>query len=246
MYIIYRISNNSYNKQRLEWATKEYCLRNALEVFTPSEEIKWIILGDNLNDEARRMITRVILELNAGMCNPDVDIIKFKEINACSNGKSFNIQLDEALKLPDEEIVYLLEDDYIHLPNSINIVLDVMMNTECEYLTLYNHPDKFIPSVEGGNPEVEEDGSYLTKIYQGRKSFYYFVNSTTMTFVTRVGELRNDENIFRKYTNGNICRDYEMWLELRELGNVLLCPIPGYSTHTETKWLSPLIDWEKK
>jgi hypothetical protein len=35
-----------------------------------------------------------------------------------------------------------------------------------------------------------------------------------------------------------------MFLELRELGEILITPIPGFSTHGETQWLSPLINWE--
>jgi hypothetical protein len=36
-----------------------------------------------------------------------------------------------------------------------------------------------------------------------------------------------------------------MFLALRDKGNSLITPIPGYATHGETAWLSPLTDWSK-
>ena len=34
-----------------------------------------------------------------------------------------------------------------------------------------------------------------------------------------------------------------MFLELRKQNQLLITPIPGYATHGETAWLSPLTDW---
>jgi len=34
-----------------------------------------------------------------------------------------------------------------------------------------------------------------------------------------------------------------MFLALRDKGRGLVTPIPGYATHGETAWLSPLVDW---
>jgi hypothetical protein len=36
-----------------------------------------------------------------------------------------------------------------------------------------------------------------------------------------------------------------MFLELRQQGELLITPLPGYATHGETAWLSPLTDWSK-
>ena len=64
-----------------------------------------------------------------------------------------------------------------------------------------------------------------------------------MTFAARVSTLRRDESILRKWTNGTHPNDFEMFKEL-SLNAKLVSSIPAYSTHGETQWLSPLINWE--
>jgi hypothetical protein len=71
-------------------------------------------------------------------------------------------------------------------------------------------------------------------------------NSTTMTFAAKVKTLKEDEEILRKYTSGSYPRDFEMFLELRDKSRSLITPIPGYATHGETAWLSPLTDWKEQ
>jgi hypothetical protein len=75
-----------------------------------------------------------------------------------------------------------------------------------------------------------------------------------MTFFSKVGNLRRDEYILRKHTSGTHPNDFHMFIELRSNGKSLLCPLNTFSTHGETRWLSPLYktnerdlltEWEK-
>ena len=148
--------------------------------------------------------------------------------------------LNKALKWEDNEIVYFVENDYIHLPGSPQILKEGF-ELGAPYITLYLHPDKFTPPSYGGNPEVDYDGGYTTKIYRGKTQLFGMFNSTTMTFATTVKTLKQDETILRKYTNkGHYPDDFQMFLELREKGKALLCPLNTFSTHGETAWLAPL------
>jgi hypothetical protein len=66
-----------------------------------------------------------------------------------------------------------------------------------------------------------------------------------MTFASKVSTLKRVEFTLRKYTVGTHPNDFPMFLELRDQNELLITPIPGYSTHGETAWLSPLTDWSK-
>lgn len=230
MYIIYRISNNSYPKNRIKTATKINCLKNALNIFIPSSNMNWIILGDNLNNETFEEINLII---------KNNKYIKLEHIYCGSGASSFNKALDRALNLNDNEIVYFIEDDYIHLYNSYETILEGI-KLGADYVTLYLHPDKFIAPQLGGNPNVDEDGGCVTKIYRGETQLFGWFDSTTMTFASTVYNLKKDEYILREYTKGTYPRDFEMFLRLKDEGKVLLCPVNTKSTHAEVAWLSPI------
>ena len=227
MKIIYRISDSGYNKVKPAYINNEACLKNAIQTF-PWFEHDWVILADNISEETRTMIKKYISE-------------KFiKDVSVGHGAGTFNLALDEALQWDDDEIVYFIENDYIHLQGSSQIIKEGI-NLGASYVTLYLHPDKFIPPHQGGNPEVDNDGGYMTKIYRGETQLFGMFNSTTMTFASTVRTLKEDEEILRKYTNqGHYPDDYKMFLDLRDKGHVLLCPLNTFSTHGETNWLAPL------
>lgn len=224
MKIIYRISDTGYNKVKPDYITNENCLKNFYNVFK-DHDIQ--IIADNCSDSTLLMIQKYI------------EPIDIKQVSIGHGAGTFNLALDEALKLEDDEIVYFVENDYIHLPNSAQI-LEEGFKLGAPYVTLYLHPDKFIPPFQGGNPEVDVDGGYLTRIYRGETQLFGMFNSTTMTFAARVKSLREDEAILRKWTNGTHPNDFKMFLELRDNGKALLCPLNTFSTHGESMWLAPL------
>ena len=107
-------------------------------------------------------------------------------------------------------------------------------------MTLYDHPDKYF---DGGNPLIEGDGE-ITKVYLTKSCHWKLTNSTTLTFAATVKTLKRDESILRKWTKPAHANDFELFMELGGQGVSLISPIPGYSTHGETKWLCPLVNWE--
>ena len=226
MKIIYRISDTGYNKVKPDYINNENCLKNALKVF-PWTEYDWSIIADNVSEETNNMIQKYIPR----------DHILYVSVG--HGAGTFNLALDEALQSPDDEIVYFIENDYIHLKGSPQI-LEEGFKLGAPYMTLYLHPDKFISPNNGGNPEVDVDGGYLTRIYRGETQLFGMFNSTTMTFASKVKSLREDEAILRKWTSGTHPNDFKMFLELRDNGKALLCPLNTFSTHGETAWLAPL------
>jgi len=227
MKIIYRISDAGYKKEKPEYINNENCLKNFCNVFF-DYIYDIMILADNCSDDTLTMIKKYI------------DPINIRKVSVGHGAGTFNLALDEALRWDDSETIYFVENDYIHLPDSPQILKEAF-HLGTSYVTLYLHPDKFLPPFEGGNPEVDYDGGYLTRIYRGENGNIFFqVNSTTMTFAAKVKTLKEDEAILRKWTAGTYPNDFQMFLELRNNGKPLLCPTETKSTHGETKWLAPL------
>lgn len=224
MKIIYRISDTGYNKVKPDYITNENCLRNFISVFG-NQDLE--IIADNCSKETLQMVTKY--------CHPN----RITSVSIGHGAGTFNLALDMALKWEDDEIVYFVENDYLHLQGSPQI-LEEGFKLGAPYITLYLHPDKFIPPFAGGNPEVDQDGGYMTKIFRGETQLFGMFNSTTMTFAAQVKQLKEDEAILRKWTSGTHPDDFKMFLELRDNGKALLCPLNTFSTHGETNWLAPL------
>lgn len=228
--VIYRISNGSYKKNRLESATKEHCLDNFLSVFRGTSVL---VLMDGCDEKTTHMVK--------GMSNYYGNCTQ-TEIHAGSSAQSFNAALDVAVTLDESDHVYFVEDDYLHLPKSPDVLMEGL--ERAHYVSLYDHPDKYINGDDGGNPHVD-DGGEITRVFRTQSCHWKLTNSTTMTFATSVRLLKIDAPLWREYTKGTYPRDFEAFIQLRNLGRTLATPIPGYSTHTEVDWLSPYIDWSK-
>jgi hypothetical protein len=96
--------------------------------------------------------------------------------------------------------------------------------------------------INGGNPFCS-GMSEETRVFLGDNCHWKLTNSTTMTFASKVKTLREDEKIIRKWTSETHPHDFQMFIELKQNFRRLASPIPGYSTHCETKWLTPLKNW---
>ena len=238
LHIFYRISDKGESKERMNLINNFNCLKNFLIEF-PTSRIE--IIADNVNDETFNWLNS----------------FKFKNIHRTSlgNSGSFWFAYQLAIKLPDNNYVYFVENDYIHRPNSLKVLLEGLQLAD--YVSLYDHPDKYMKRV---NPRVK-DGAEKSKIYLSENSHWKVTNSTTMTFASRIGTLKHDRNIFKLFTIGiirngfpilkmlqyrKIPADYRIFSALSTLqSRKVICPIQGYSTHGETRFLSPLIDWQQ-
>ena len=228
MRIIYRISDAGYNKVKPDYINNEACLKNATEVFKDAD---WLVIADNVSPETNDMIQKYVRRS---------DILY---VSVGHGAGTFNLALDEALKLDDDEVVYFIENDYLHKPNSQKI-LEEGFKLGAPFVSLYDHPDKYMDPSLGGNPYCQ-GGAEDTRVYLTENSHWKITNSTTMTFASKVSTLKKVESVLRKYTSTSHPHDFQMFLELREQNELLITPIPGYSTHGETAWLSPLTNWSK-
>ena len=226
--IIYRISDAGYKKEKPKYIDNEKCLANATIVF---KEAEWYLIADNVSDQTNNMMQKYV-PLNC------------TEYQSVGHGAgTFNLALDKALTYDDGDIVYFIENDYIHKPESAKIIREGF-ELGASFVALYDHPDKYLDPGKGGNPYCV-GGAEDTRVYLTDSCHWKITNSTTMTFAAKVSTLKRIESILRKHTSGTHPDDFQMFLELRQHGELLITPIPGYATHGETAWLSPLTDWSK-
>jgi len=230
MKLIYRISDTGYNKIKPNYINNENCLKNALQTF-PISEYNWSIIADDISEETNNMIQKYISK----------DHILYVSIG--HGAGTFNLALNKALQSHDDELIYFIENDYLHKLDSGRIFKEGF-DLGASFISLYDHPDKYMSPNQGGNPYCE-GGAEDTRVYLTDSCHWKITNSTTMTFAAKVSTLKRTENILRKWTNETHPNDFSMFLELREQNELLITPIPGYSTHGETAWLSPLTDWSK-
>ena len=228
MKIIYRISDAGYNKVKPDYINNENCLKNFVYVFG-NQNLE--IIADNCSKETLQMIAKYV--------HPN----KITTASIGHGAGTFNLALDMALKWKDDEIVYFVENDYLHKQQSPKVI-EEGLNLGASFVSLYDHPDKYLDPSKGGNPYCE-GGAEDTRVYLTDSCHWKITNSTTMTFASTVGTLKRTEPILRKYTNqGHYPDDFKMFLDLRDQNELLVTSLPGYATHGETAWLSPLTDWE--
>ena len=203
MKIYYRISDKSYNKAKLPGTNKEFCLRNFTKIFKQPT-----IIADNCTSET------------VNMCKSIVSVVRE---TSYGNAGALREVLRLAIELKNKEIVYFVEDDYIHFNNKLkNIIKEGL--TKADYITLYDHPDKY---------EAEYNYGEDTKLFKTNSSHWKYSISTTMTFATTVKTLKEDQEIWSNHISGVHPNDHFVFCELKEKGRKLACVIPGLAYHTD-------------
>jgi hypothetical protein len=236
MKIYYRISDGSYNKERESFITKEKCLANLVNLLREQDSIT--VIADNVSNETYELIHQIV---------PTATVYRTQ---LGHGALSFNYALDLAINssTETETVSYFVEDDFLHTQNALEVIEDGL-NLGFHYITGYDHPDKYLDPSQGGNPYCQ-GGAENTRVYLGQKSHFKVTNSTTMTFAAKIKTLREDLNTIKSLTNSrfesNYPYDFYLFQELMTKYNrVLGSSVPGVSTHGESRWLSPLVDWSK-
>jgi hypothetical protein len=136
----------------------------------------------------------------------------------------------------DKDVIVLLEDDYAVKGPWVRAVLDGL---RCgSYVTLYDHPDKYSP-LYTGTP---------SQIHSGRVCHWRTTPSTTNSFATRWGTLRQDLVHHARFSSPEIpaVQDHARWLHLWSLGRSLVSSLPGLWSHEEEGMQSPLFHSESE
>ena len=224
MKLYYRISDNSYKKTKLIGASKESCLMNFVKVFhetifgscnEPPKE-SWVppmtIIADNCEAKTQRMLAKT-----------GIPTIFTNFGNAGSLKHALQLSIENCC---DDDIVYFCEDDYLHLPIAPKLIEEGIKRAD--YITLYDHPDKYTAQYNGGE---------FSKVIKTDSSHWRYTISTCMTFAAKVKTLKEDLSIWQKHTSENHPHDHQIFSELnKEQKRRLGVCIPGAACHTDLEF----------
>lgn len=220
-----------------------YGLYQALQGLT----YKIIVIGDDLSDN--------LLEFFAHFD----DVIVDNEILG-SAAKSLQKQIKLAEKIPDNEWIYMLEDDYLHTDYAFKYIDEFITNKE-KYLQTSGKKKNYMNRILGNladKPLIIHTPDYPDRydppwkrhsfIFLSRYCHWRQISNTTHTFMLQSSTLKK----YLKYIKLSATGPSDSKLSEKVYGRILflnkaLCvsPIKGLSTHMTENVMTPLIDWEK-
>lgn len=221
IHILYRHTQNisGIGKNRPEWFNYEKSLNNILNI---------------INDD-NRVLFHMLYDGNWENNNYHPRIDKLVEFKGNSDFASFKFawQYAKNLNINNGDLIYFLENDYMHVEGWVDKVLDLYNTFDVPgYVSLYDHKDKYILP-------IYQD--LQSQIYVTNTSHWRTVPSTCGSFIINKQILEEDIEI-----HTNFYGDHDKFLYLgKEKNRIVISPIPGLSTHCEKEWLSPLIQWDK-
>lgn len=213
---------------RPHWFNYEKCFYNFINTLIPSInniEVKFNIIfdGDLNNTFTQKYTNNPLISTN---------IIQIQSGGEWNAGKVLWTFLKEQYQYNDEDIIYIVENDYVHAPNWCNVLVELFKTYNATYASLYDHNDKYF---------LEMYDDLQSPIICTKHCHWRGVPNTTGTFAMRGKYLREDID-----EHLGIEGDFHKFKALVDnKGRSVYTPIPGYSTHCMNGLLSPLINWEK-
>lgn len=208
IHIVYRTYKAiTDNKPRPNWFSKEKCFTSIANKIFNNDKFKLHILfnGDTTADR------------------PELLYHKNKTfIVGNTAAESYVNAIKYVYNLPETDWVYLVEDDYLHHPNWVDVLCKMAkLNT---YITLYDHPDKYDKQMY---PDLKSELTRIDNI------LIRTTPSTTDTFCVPIKLFKEDYSVHYNYSDGvKYSKDHERFSYLVSNKNrKIYSPIPGYSVH---------------
>ena len=217
-------SSVSQHKKRLPEFSREACYRNLIDTWDAQKGNLTFFLDTAKGSRSAHFLphSEKVIEIQAG-----------------TEADSFLQLLDyvEKLALAPETIVYFVEDDYLHRDGWTDVLLEGLQIPGVDYVTLYDHRDKYF---------FPQYAKLQSKIFATASCHWRTTPSTTNTFAARYATLMQDLSIHRRFSRGRtITADHDKFCYLRKQGRTLISSIPGWSTHAEPEYTSPIFSWDQ-
>lgn len=217
------------NKARPDWFSHELCFANLLRTIRADplgERVKLTIMYDgSLEDFVEDFMSRYYAD--------ESNKIEIQFLKGGSDLNSFLITLYAArtAPIPATDIVYFLENDYLHQNGWVSKVFDLYASgLQFDVVSLYDHADKYF---------LEMYQDLTARVVHSSSHHWRTAPSACASFMLEKQVFDRDYAIF---STGQT--DYYFFSKLvGEEGRVLLTPLPGLSTHSMNGYLSPTVDW---
>ena len=244
-------SRNRANPDRPQWFDYEKVFRNLLTTMD-SRVCNLVVCFEKQEDYATHFIQKYLSKKPF-----DVQFIKTPLKRKIFSDEPWSHSLAAASeivekdiscgRIADDHLIYILEDDYLHLPFWTPIVLDFFNSTlqkfddDNDVVCLYDHNDKYLFTVPNEKSHWGMYSELKSKIVASNFRHWRQVPNCGLSM------------IMSKKTWE---RDKKMWLDGYsdcEIGNQIVprygtriwTPIPSISTHCVNPFVAPCIDWAK-
>jgi hypothetical protein len=223
-YVHYNITGTD-NKGRPQWFDYEKCFINLLSTIKDKKNIELhVIMDGKIKDNwISKYQDKYISH----------EVITTHDMNSVTKAV---YPIIKETKCKDTDLVYLLENDYLHVDNWVDKIFNIFQIFEgLNYVSLYDHGDKY------WHPNYDD---LVSKIFASNTHHWRTMISTCGSYVTTKKIFDED---FNDHTGVTIpIGDHHKWVFLNETkGRFILTPVPGLSTHCMEAFLSPTIDWKK-
>ena len=208
-------------------------------------DVKIIVLGDKLSEDMIAFFNYYNVDLRLGSFGNQGSMLETLKITST---------------IPDDEWVYICEDDYLHVPHAFSFIdhfideqsslvegkknrdnLSSLVNLKDKDLFIFppDYPDRYQP--------IHRKHSL---ILVSSDCHWRQVNYTTFTFLTKSSSIKKHFSLFKKAARIARARLFSRRLFGRIgfgfwTSSVCFSPIPGLSSHMHSSTMTPLVDWEK-
>lgn len=206
--------------------TMQSCFKSLVKSIELAHEYTFqvTIIGDELSKE-------MVEFYQSSTIKPTIINEKF------GNDNSLMKMFELAENLPDDDIVYFLEDDYLHYPHFFFTCFDFIRKSPnktftdgfflhpTDYPDQYHRKDLIIPSL----------------VILGELGHFRQVSSSTFTFMSKVSLVKKYISHFKSSTVN--ADDGFMSKIFQEVP--IFSPLPGLATHMHEATMSPFMPWRE-
>lgn len=144
--------------------------------------------------------------------------------------------LDYWTELEPQEIHYIANDDYLYLPQALDILKSIYKDGWKGFVVPFDYPDRYTL-----DKKFTVKTTQLCEMHLGSRCHWRTIPSCP-GITSALGEMWQKHMLLMHQT-AVYHQDSWTWLAYAKDG--CLCPIPGVSTHLTENCMTPLIDWDR-